>query len=120
VATGGKGAETIRKTKIILTAEDAPGKRCNGNKTSAPTAVNLRMVDDDGDVLIDSAKIVVCKARDQRTPTTVSRDVLYQGPLNCASSDVPPKPHSNGDITATVSIAGQPDYVEILGIKCLP
>jgi hypothetical protein len=106
--------------KVILRAEDAPGKRCNGNKFSAPTQVNLRMVDDDGDVLIDSAKTAVCKARDQREPTTIRRDVFYQGPLNCADSAVPPSPFSNGDITATVSIAGQQDYVEILRIKCLP
>jgi hypothetical protein len=75
------------------------------------------MVDDDGDVLIDSAKIAVCKARD-RVPTTVSRDVLIQGPLNCANSEVPADRSSTGDITSTVSIAGQPDYVETLRIKC--
>jgi hypothetical protein len=73
-----------------------------------------------GDILIDSAKIVVCKARDNRVPTSVRRDVFYQSPLNCENSDVPPSPHSTGEITATVSIAGQPDYVEILRTKCSP
>ena len=119
VATGGKGASAVRKMKVLLQAEDAPGKKCNGNDASAPTSVNLRMVDDDGDVLIDSAKIVVCKARD-RVPTTVSRDVFVQGPLNCPNSEVPPSPHATGDITATVSIAGQPDYVETIRLKCSP
>ena len=102
---------------VILQAEDAPGRKCIGNKVSAPTPVNLRMVDDDGDVLNDSAKIVVCKARDGE-PTTVKRDVLVQGPLNCAKSEVPADKFSTGEITSTVSIPGQPDYVETLRIKC--
>jgi hypothetical protein len=119
VNTGGKGSSSIRKMTIHLRAEDAPGKRCNGNKTSAPTPVNLRMVDDDGDPLIDSPKVAVCKARDNREPTTVRRDVLYQ-PLNCANSEEPPHPHSNSEIKATVSIPGQPDYTQDIGIKCSP
>jgi hypothetical protein len=119
VATGGKGASAVRKMKVLLQAEDAPGRKCNGNDASAPTLVNLRMVDDDGDVLVDSAKIAVCKARD-RLPTTQSRDVFVQGPLNCPDSEVPAPPHATGDITATVSIAGQPDYVEAIRLKCSP
>jgi hypothetical protein len=119
VEDSGKGSSSIRKMNIGLRAEDAPGKRCNGNKTSAPTSVHLRMVDDDGGVLIDSPKVAVCKARDKREPTTMRRDVLYQ-PLNCANSEVPPHPHSNSEIMATVSISGQPDYTQDIGIKCSP
>jgi len=115
VATGGKGASAIRKMVVILNAADAPGEKCKGADTSAPTSVNLRMVDDDGHVLIDSAKTIVCKANEQRN---LKRDVLWQSPQNCADSAVPGGGSTDGDITATVSIAVQPDYVETLNIKC--
>jgi hypothetical protein len=78
------------------------------------------MVDDDGDVLIDSPKIVVCKAKDNREPTTITRDVFVQGPLNCPGSAVPDPPNATGDITATISIPDQPDYAETVRIKCSP
>ena len=99
---------------ILETADCAPGE------TSPPTRVNLRMVDDDFDelqgIMVDSAKTVQCKGGEQRTH---KRTVRWQGPVNCKDSDVPTtRGGSIGDITATVSIAGQPDYVETLTIKC--
>jgi hypothetical protein len=74
------------------------------------------MVDDDGDVLIDSAKTFVCSGGPQK----LSRTVLFQGPLNCADSEVPggQTPTTSGVITATGSATGSPDYVEELTINC--
>jgi len=100
---------------IILLAEDAPGKSCDEGETSAQTPVNLRMVDDTGFVMEDGAKTVVCKAGQT---TNLERDVFWQGKENCKDSAVPDGSFSDGDVTATVSIAGQPDYVEVLNAKC--
>jgi hypothetical protein len=72
------------------------------------------MVDDDGDVLIDSAKTVVCSGGSQKS----TREVYFQSPLNCEGSAVPDPPFSSGVITATGSAPGTADHVEDLTIKC--
>ena len=75
--------------------------------------INLRMVDDDGDVLIDSAKIAVCENGGQKQ---MIRNVFVQ-PINCKGSAVPAG-NSSSFITATGSAFGAPDYVELLTINC--
>jgi cysteine-rich repeat protein len=116
VGTGGKGASSTRKMVMIVHAVDAPGATCDPGEFSNPTSVNLKMEDDGGNILIDSAKIVVCK----QGVTTLIRNVLFQGPLNCESGAVPPpKPDfSLGTITSTVSAPHTTDYVEDTMIKC--
>ena len=115
VATGGKQSQVVRKMKMTLRAADAPGKSCDPGDDSGPQLVNLRMVDDDGDVLIDSAKTVLCVAGMQQK---ISRSVLFRGPLHCANSDVPSGVSSTGVITATGSATGSPDYVESHTVRC--
>jgi len=116
VASGGKGSDKIRNMTIQLRTVDAPGATCDRGETSGPVDINLKMVDDDGDVLIDSSKQTVCDGG----PKKQDRDVLIQSPVNCAGSAVPDGPSGStaGVITATVSAPGTGDYVEELTINC--
>ncbi len=103
---------------MTLNAVDGPGATCDPGEFSNPTWVNLKMVDDDGDVLVDSSERIVCEGGG--VTTTVKRDVLFQGPMNCENGTVPsPKPgFSLGTITSTGSAPGTADYVESTKIKC--
>ena len=107
---------------MIVQAVDAPGATCDAGEFSDPTSVNLRMVDDDGDVLVDSAKTIVCEGglNDEGMPKTINlkRDVFFQGPLNCENGTVPTPDFSLGTITSTGSASGASDYVESTSIKC--
>ena len=101
---------------MTINAVDAPGATCDPGEFSAPTPINLKMEDDGGNILIDSAKAVVCK----QGATTLMRNVLFQGPLNCENGAVPPPNpgFSVGSITSTESASGTADYVESTSIKC--
>ncbi len=101
---------------MIIQAVDAPGATCDPGEFSNPTRVNLKMEDDRGNILIDSAKTVVCK----QGATTLKRNVFFQGPLNCENGAVPPSApgFSVGLITSTGSAPGTADYVESTSIKC--
>jgi hypothetical protein len=115
VGTAGKGSSTTRKVSIHLNTVDAPGATCDAGENSGPVRINLKMVDDDGDVLIDSAKIVVCNGGGNK----LNREVFFQSPLNCKDSAVPSGPGlSTSVITATGSARGTPDYVEEHTINC--
>ncbi len=78
--------------------------------------INLKMVDDDGEVLIDSAKIAVCEGGGGQKQ--MFRNVFVQ-PKNCKDSAVPVGT-SSGVITATGSSSsfGVSDYVELLTVSC--
>jgi hypothetical protein len=117
VGTGGKGANSTRKMVMTFHAVDAPGATCDPGEFSAPAPVNLKMEDDRGNILIDSAKTVVCG---HGMTTNVKRNVFFQGPLNCENGALPPpKPgFSLGTITSTGSAPGTADYVESTKIKC--
>jgi len=115
VGTGGKGSNSIRKMIVTVQVVDAPGATCDPGEFSVPTPINLKMEDDHGNILIDSAKTVICK----RGATTMMRNVLFQGPLNCENGAVPPSlGFSVGSITSTGSAPGTTDYVESTSIKC--
>ncbi len=116
-ASGGKGSDAVRKITVHTETVDAPGATCDEGETSGPVQVHLRMVDDDGDVLIDSAKTIVCTGAGP-AQQKVTRTVLFQSPTNCENSAVPRGAHSSGVITATGSAAGSPDYVESHTILC--
>jgi hypothetical protein len=102
---------------MIVHAVDAPGATCDPGEFSNPTAVNLRMEDDSGNILVDSAKTIVCE---QGVTVNLKRIVFFRGPLNCENGAVPsPKPgFSLGTITSTGSALGTADYVESTSIKC--
>ena len=102
---------------MIIHAVDAPGATCDPGEFSDPTSVNLKMEDDSGNILIDSAKTVVCE---QGVTINLKRNAFFRGPLNCENGAVPPpKPDfSLGTITATGSAPGTADYVEDIRIKC--
>jgi len=116
VADGGKGSEAIRKVTVHLETVDAPGATCDEGENSGPVPISLKMVDDSGHVLIDSAKIAVCNGDAKK----VTRDVMLQGPLNCENAAVPTGKFSRGVITAIASAPGTATYVEELSIRCLP
>jgi hypothetical protein len=115
--TGGKGSDATRKMIVTVNAVDAPGATCDPGEFSNPTSINLKMEDDRGNVLVDSANTVVCE---QGVTMNLKRNVFFQGPLNCENGAVPPpKPgFSLGSITATGSAPGTADYVEGIKIKC--
>jgi hypothetical protein len=117
VGTGGKGADATKKMVMTFHAVDAPGATCDPGEFSAPTPVNLKMEDDRGNILIDSAKTVVCG---HGMTKNLKRNVFFRGPLNCENGAVPPpKPDfSLGTITSTGSAPGTADYVEGIKIKC--
>ena len=118
VASGGKGSELTRNMVVIVHAMDAPGATCDAGEFSNPTSVNLKMEDDSGNILIDSAKSVVCE---QGVTTNLKRSIFFQGPLNCENGAVPPpKPSfSLGTITSTgTGSPGTTLYVEDTRIKC--
>jgi hypothetical protein len=116
VGTGGKNSSRTRRINVQVRTVDAPGETCDPGETSGNQRINLHMVDDDGDVLVDSAKDVVCSGRTQH----VVRSVFFQGPLNCKDSEVPGRgpPTSTGIITATGSASGTADYVNEMEINC--
>jgi len=125
VGTGGKGSTSNRNMVVIVHAVDAPGATCDPGEFSDPTSVNLMMVDDDGHVLINSSKTIVCEGgtKEDGTPITknVKRDVFFQGPDNCENGAVPPpKPDfSLGTITSVgTGSVGTSFYVENTKIKC--
>jgi hypothetical protein len=117
VGTGGNGSTLNRNMIITVRAVDAPGAACDPGDFSDPTSVNLKMEDDGGNVLVDSAKIVVCE---HGVTTNLKWNVFFQGPDNCENGAVPlPKPDfSLGTITSTGSAPGTADYVESTKIKC--
>jgi hypothetical protein len=116
VRTGGKGADRTRNMVVIVHAVDAPGATCDAGEFSEPTSINLTMVDDDGDVLINSSKTVVCEGGG--ATTNVKRAVFFQSPKNCENSVVPGD-SSTGLITSTgTGSAGTSVYVENTKIKC--
>jgi hypothetical protein len=118
VGAGGKGSDRIRKMVMTLTAVDGPGATCDPGEFSDWTLVNLKMVDDDGDVLVDRYEWVVCEGGG--VTTTVKRDVFFQGPMNCENGAVPPpKPgFSLSTITSTGWVFLTANYVENTSIKC--
>jgi len=113
----GTGADRTRKMIMIIQAVDRPGATCDPGEFSNPTSVNLKMEDDGGNILIDSAKTVVCE---QGVTRNLKRNVFFQSPLNCENGAVPPpRPDfSLGIITSTGSAPGTTDYVESTKIKC--
>jgi hypothetical protein len=116
---GAKGSKLTKNVTVILDAVDAPGARCKPNEFSDPTPVNLRMVDDTGDVLVDRSKSVVCSGRPNEL-TAVKIPVKFEGPNNCKDGAVPTgnKP-STGNIASTATGSpGTPVYQETTRIKC--
>jgi hypothetical protein len=74
------------------------------------------MVDDDGDVLVDTSKTVVCEGGG--ATTNVKRAVFFQSPKNCENGAVPGG-SSTGTITSTgTGSDGTSVYVESTKIKC--
>jgi len=102
---------------VSFHAVDAPGATCDPGEFSKPTPINLKMEDERGNILIDSAKTVVCE---QGVTMNIKRNVFFKGPLNCENGAVPPpKPDfSLGTITSIGSAPGTADYVESTRIKC--
>ena len=97
---------------------DAPGATCDPGEFSNPTPVNLKMEDDRDNILIDSAKIIVCEQGSDEEPEKKCPSSGVR--LNCENGAVPPpKPDfSLGTITSTGSAPSTADYVEGIKIKC--
>jgi hypothetical protein len=123
VAEGGKHSSANRKMLVIIGAVDAPGVSCDPGEVSEPTKISLTMVDDDGDILIDNGKTVVCKGGvdNDGLPIefNVKRSVFFESPLNCKDSAVPAGNSTTGLITSTATGSpGTAPYVTDTKIKC--
>jgi hypothetical protein len=113
VASGGKGSDTVRRMTVHLRTVDAPGRTCDVGESSGPVKINLKMVDDTGDILLDNAKTVVCDGGPQR----LVRNVPFRSPKNCEGGVVP-SGRSVGVITASASAPGTGTYTEDQAINC--
>jgi hypothetical protein len=83
--------------------------------SSAPRSVNLTIVDDDGDVVIDSTKkSIVCYSGEA---THVKFGVRFEGPENCAGSVPPAVQVSNGDLFVSASTEDG-SFDDMVGIQC--
>jgi hypothetical protein len=116
---GAKGSTLTKNMAVLLDAVDAPGAKCGPNESSDPTPINLRMVDDTGDVLVNRTKSVVCSGR-PNVVTSLKIPVKFVGPKNCKDGAVPSgKKPSTGNITSTATGSpGTAVYVENTRIKC--
>jgi hypothetical protein len=113
VGTGGKQSSIDKRIIVQVRTVDAPGATCDRGETSGPQQINLKMVDDSGNVLIDSAKTFVCNGGSQQR----TRTVPIEGPLNCKDSAVPDG-FSSSVITATATAPGTGAFVKDLVINC--
>ena len=106
------------KINMAVRAVDNLPATCEAGEFSEPTKINLRMVDDTGDVLIDNGKRIVCEGAGGTI--SVKRNVVVKSPLNCENGAVPPPGSSFtlGAITSTGSASGTTDFVKAIGIKC--
>jgi hypothetical protein len=121
-------ARGSKRIVIKLDGVDAPNATCDIGETSGPVEINVRIEDDlcsvvnpgplecgsFGDILTDHSKTVEC---DAQKVWLARQTLLFEGPKNCKDSAVP-SPTSTGVLTATISVPGQPDYVEELSIGC--
>ncbi len=108
------------KVNMTVRAVDNFPATCEAGEFSEPTKINLRMVDDTGDVLIDNGKTIVCEGGGGGATISVKRNVVVQSPVNCENGAVPPpRPDFTlGTITSTGSASGTTDYVKAISIKC--
>jgi hypothetical protein len=115
VSTGGKGSKLTRTVSVKLEAREVSPGSCPAGEISEPTSVTLRIVDDDGDVVIDRTKnSFVCESGKQ---THMKFGVRYEGPENCAGSVAPTRQVSKGDLFVIASTAdGSLD--DTLRIQC--
>jgi hypothetical protein len=96
---------------------DAPGARCKPNEFSEPTPINLRMVDDGGDVIIDRSKTIVCSGR-PNVMWHVKIGVTVKGPENCKDGVVPASQSTGNIATTATGSAGTATFVGNTKIKC--
>ena len=74
------GGSATKKMVVIVHAVDNLPATCDFGEISKPTSINLKMVDDDGDVLIDSSTIVECEGGGKTA--NVKINVFFQGPAD--------------------------------------
>ena len=120
VSDGGKGSKLTRTVTVKMEAREVSPGSCPHGDISAPTPLNLKIVDDDGDVIIDSTKgPFVCESGKAVHTKFWMR---YEGPENCKGSAVPSSQTSKGDllVTATTSDGSLDDIVldDTLRIQC--
>jgi hypothetical protein len=115
VASGGKGSTVDKSAAIRLEAIEARPGSCPIGASSAPRSLNLTIVDDDGDVVIDSTKrSIVCYSGEA---THVKFGVRFEGPENCAGSVPPAVQVSNGDLFVSASTEDG-SFDDVVGIQC--
>ena len=112
------------EVRVIVRAIDNSPATCDAGEESEPTKITLRMVDDNGDVLISNGKTRVCKFDDGEA--NIKRAVFFNSPLNCEGGVPPYGGSSLGIIESTGSTftvpggfpTGVTPYEEDTQIKC--
>lgn len=111
-ASGGEGSETTRKVGVMLRARDSAGNTCQPD--SSAFSLRLRVVDDDGDVLLDETReSLACDARVHR-----ERFSVHYGVANCAGSTAPSE-NSRGRVTL-LATTEYGDLVAHRALRCNP
>jgi hypothetical protein len=86
-----------RSVSVILNAVDGPEGSCPSGASAPPATVRLNLVDDDGDVIVDSFKSgFVCSAGE---PTVAKFAVRFLAPENCRGSVAPDSAAAAGRVS---------------------
>jgi hypothetical protein len=96
----GRGSTQIKAVGVVLSANERTRGACRPNTSTDTFTLWLRMVDDDGDVILEHERAgLTCN----RTVGTEAFEAYYTV-LNCAGSEAPTLHRgSRGDITVTAT-----------------
>jgi hypothetical protein len=98
VASGGKASTVVGSVAVRLEAEDVTPGSCTAGESSDPVMLSLFLQDDDGEVILNRAKLGLVCSFGQKT--TVKFTAWFEGPKNCKDSAAPGGQPTQGDIFA--------------------
>jgi hypothetical protein len=97
-STDGKGSTQTKKVGVVIKANERTRGACHPKKSTDTFSLRLRMVDDDGDVILDETRSdLKCDRRIGREKFMVEYDVE-----NCEGSEAPRK-NSKGRVRVTAT-----------------
>jgi hypothetical protein len=111
-ARGGNRARVTREVGVVMHANERTPGACRPGASTDTYSLHVKMVDDDGDVILDETRSdLVCDRRVRREEFQATYDVV-----NCAGS-VSPSPTSAGDVTVTATTESG-ELVATRNIRC--
>jgi len=111
-ASLGRGSTQTKKVGIVLKAREQTRGACRPGSSTDSYSLRLRMVDDDGDVILDEIRTgLTCDRRVGKEEFMATYEVE-----NCAGSEAPSRSSAGGD-TVTVT-TGDGELVASRTLKC--